>query len=71
MRSAHGGNAVSKPRDDAPEQLTGEPKATAFSKRNVVSFVDPATLQLRREAIQRVQASGIFGLPRFSPKLKG
>lgn len=38
---------------------------------NVVAFVDAATLAVRREAIRRVQASGIFAPPSGSgPRLK-
>jgi hypothetical protein len=36
----------------------------------VVSFVDSATIALRRDAIQRVRESGIFSVPDYAPKRK-
>ncbi|BCG72554.1 hypothetical protein MesoLj113a_37120 [Mesorhizobium sp. 113-1-2] len=36
---------------------------------NVVAFVDAGTLAIRRDAIKRVQASGIFPAP-VIPRLK-
>jgi hypothetical protein len=44
-------------------QLELEVKA-AFEKANtVVSFVDTATRDIRREAVERLKKSGIFQLP--------
>ena len=36
----------------------------------VFSFVDSATIALRRDAIQRVRESGIFSVPDHEPKRK-
>ena len=65
---------MSKKSDDSTRQLafdfsnTMNPGAetnlpATQEPANVVSFVDAATLAVRRDAIKRVQASGIFALP--------
>ena len=66
---------MTKPRDDSTEQFSfdltpadGDPARMSASKsdsRVILQFVDAKTRAVRREAIRRVKASGIFPSPNF------
>ncbi len=79
-KRGRGGEPVTRRRDDQDKQfrleLTAEAepmnagvKIEAPRDTVLVSFVDASTLAIRREAIRRVRASGIFSFPPRDPKL--
>jgi hypothetical protein len=58
---------VDMPKDSEPQdgqyRLDLQVKGTFEQTSTIVSFVDSATRDIRREAIERVKKSGIFQLP--------
>jgi hypothetical protein len=61
--------------EGASEQLVlalpAKLSSSASDTVKVVSFVDAATLAVRREAIRRVRNAGIFAVPDGLERLKG
>jgi hypothetical protein len=51
---------------DGQYQLNLQVEATFQQPNTVVSFVDSATRDIRRDALERLKRSGIFQLPRPS-----
>ncbi|WP_448950444.1 hypothetical protein [Labrys neptuniae] len=51
------------------EVVEKKEKVEDFPRRSVVSFADASVLAIRRDAIERVQASGIFPSPKV-PRIK-